>query len=909
MFLERQPFVAGVFCCVFVASWCFTLRTCSGRFRAVITCCRNAIITLFAVLLSLSAWAGGSGLNVVVVVNQNSTNSVQLGNYYCEQRGVPPQNLLRINWAGDNIDWTRAELYNTLRAPLNAMLTSRGLSNQIDYVVLAMDIPYRVSETTGSPVTSGVNSTTAALFYGFKPDGCSSCARPSCNLAPGSANHYAESEGVYRQTTPISSASNSWQAMMLTANDLAQAKFFVDRAMASDYTFPTQKVYLAKGGDRFRNIRHYLFDDAIINARILGIADIVRTNIADPTGLGAIQGYQCGEQLFPLSATNFLSGALADDLTSFSGFILENSGHTDALDLLTAGAVASHGTVIEPCAYYQKFPLPQVFFYQSRGFNAAESYYLSLINPYQGLLVGEPLAAPYAQSLTGTWSSPLENATLNGMVNLGVNFQGGVHNTPIQQMDLFVDGVYAHTVTNFPPQQSSIVYVTVNGFQTNYAIPANATLQSVASNLTLRLNATAFTNATKVQAIAVGDRIELRSLDITRAGATTTLSGSNYVAPPTQLTTRINAARNVFLDHLALGLYSYAITNSLGSNVPVGSWLQAVAIKTNGAVVSIGVTNTSGGNTLRLFARELFDRINTNTSLATAEGVLVDNVNLHEDEPYAQYVYGYDDHSGSFDVYARSPGWPESQVRMRFMSSSGIMFTPGTTNRLDANFTDLQPRNHLYLTAGVTNLNLTFPFNTTTNSDGYHELTAVAYEGSHVRTQTRISRDVRIQNNNWAATLSCLVGDTNTALEATLQFAVSANTNNITKIELFSTGGSLGASNNVTNTTFSVAASYLDIGRHPFYAVVTRNDGKQYRTETLWLRIVGADWPFNVTALDATPTLTWPAAAGRSYSILSATNVADLYTLRDGVVPTNSLGVWSETNNSVGQRFYRVRTP
>ena len=41
-------------------------------------------------------WAGGSGLNVIVVVNQNSTNSVQLGNHYCEQRGVPPQNVLRM---------------------------------------------------------------------------------------------------------------------------------------------------------------------------------------------------------------------------------------------------------------------------------------------------------------------------------------------------------------------------------------------------------------------------------------------------------------------------------------------------------------------------------------------------------------------------------------------------------------------------------------------------------------------------------------------------------------------------------------------------------------------------------------------------------------------------------------------
>ena len=69
---------------------------------------RLCFATGLAVLLVSAGelFAGGSGLNVVVVVNQNSTNSVQLGNYYCEKRGVPPQNLLRINWTGGNISWT-----------------------------------------------------------------------------------------------------------------------------------------------------------------------------------------------------------------------------------------------------------------------------------------------------------------------------------------------------------------------------------------------------------------------------------------------------------------------------------------------------------------------------------------------------------------------------------------------------------------------------------------------------------------------------------------------------------------------------------------------------------------------------------------------------------------------------------
>src|SRR5438874_9955201 len=100
--------------------------------------------------VSLLCWwpanllAGGSGLNVLVVVNQNSTNSVQLGNYYCEKRQVPPQNLLRISWPGAVTSWTNTDFNAVLVNPLVSMLSARQLTNQVDYVVLSMDIPYQL---------------------------------------------------------------------------------------------------------------------------------------------------------------------------------------------------------------------------------------------------------------------------------------------------------------------------------------------------------------------------------------------------------------------------------------------------------------------------------------------------------------------------------------------------------------------------------------------------------------------------------------------------------------------------------------------------------------------------------------------------------------------------------------------
>src|SRR5665213_1959096 len=135
---------------------------------------RLRILALAALMtLAPRAWAGDSGLNVIVVVNQNSANSLQLGNDYCEQRGVPPQNLFRMTgWTNGAISWQQGDFENYLLNPLLAMISSRGLTNQAEIVLLSMDIPYRVINGDSE------NGTTSALFYGFKTNTTPSMGLP-----------------------------------------------------------------------------------------------------------------------------------------------------------------------------------------------------------------------------------------------------------------------------------------------------------------------------------------------------------------------------------------------------------------------------------------------------------------------------------------------------------------------------------------------------------------------------------------------------------------------------------------------------------------------------------------------------------------------------------------------------------
>ena len=103
------------------------------------------LCALAAASTASTIWAGGSGLNVAVVINQNSANSIQLANAYCEQRCVPPQNVLRLTnqWSGGSVSCTVDEFQNELCGPLLNMLQSRNLTNQIQFVLLSMDLPYR----------------------------------------------------------------------------------------------------------------------------------------------------------------------------------------------------------------------------------------------------------------------------------------------------------------------------------------------------------------------------------------------------------------------------------------------------------------------------------------------------------------------------------------------------------------------------------------------------------------------------------------------------------------------------------------------------------------------------------------------------------------------------------------------
>ena len=674
--------------------------------------------------------------------------------------------------------------------------------------------------------------------------------------------------------------------MMLTDTSLAGAENILCRGVAADGTCPTQNVYLAKTSDTARNVRFVEFDNAVFENQVAGNYAVTRLD-TNSTAFTNLFGLLTGLANFSLATNAFVSGGLGDSLTSFGGYILDPNGQTPALAFLEGGASGSYGTVVEPCNYTQKFPDPVDYFYQTRGFSVAEAYYQSVLNPFEGLLVGEPLAAPFARPGSADWSSLTNGAVLSGQAALSPVFTAAATNLPLAQADLFVDGTFFQTMTNLPPAAGNVLSVTLNGCTNNFIVPANATLATAAAGLADALNQQS--NLTQVIAFPAGDRIELQSLAIAVPGSNVTVSAGADIGSASNLTTRLTAARPGFLDTVAMGYQVVTIDNT----PIVGDWLQLTVIKTNGDVVTLGVTNTTMGATIGGLAQNLVNLINTNPALQSADGLFASD--FYDADPYLP--------EAQFFLYARTSGWPASQVLATLNTATNLMVTPDGTNPLADNVNDLRPRNHLYLSSGADSLAVNFACDTTPLPDGWHQLTAVAYEGTSVETQTRVTRNVRIQNTSLTATLAALPAGTNATLDQQLQFTVTANASDISRIELFSTGGSVGVATNQTAAVFIVSAADLGLGLHPFYAVVTDQAGNRYQTQTVWYRIL----PTITLTLSGTPLmLTWPAIAGRQYEVQSTTNLTTDFETVATMVATNSIIQWPiSTTGSAA--FYRVQ--
>jgi hypothetical protein len=166
------------------------------------------------------------------------------------------------------------------------------------------------------------------------------------------------------------------------------------RGVQADGTAPEGTVYFVTNTNIRSLARGWEFAPVVRELRELGVRAIV-TN-ALPGGEQEVLGLVTGSaSVDTTTPRRFLPGAMAEHLTSF-GAAFDTGDQTKITEWIRAGATASAGTVTEPMALWPKFPHARFFTHLASGCTTLESFYLSLRCPLQTLLVGDPLAAPWA---------------------------------------------------------------------------------------------------------------------------------------------------------------------------------------------------------------------------------------------------------------------------------------------------------------------------------------------------------------------------------------------------------------------------------------------------------------------------------------------------------------------------------
>jgi uncharacterized protein (TIGR03790 family) len=308
---------------------------------------------------------------VAVVVNVNDTDSRLIAAYYQEKRGIPQQNIIEVRFPpGQNSisEETFKQLYQQVKDKT---------PEAVQYYALAWTQPFKVD----------CMSVTSAFAFGFDERFCAK----GCRETRVSAYFDSDSEKPKDElgVTPT---------MMLAGSSLQQIYNMIDRGVAADGSKPIATAYLMNTSDKARNVRSHFYP----NVRELrpDKMNIEQINSDVLKNKNDVMFYFTGlKQVEEIDKNQYLPGAMADHLTSTGGQ-LTSSRQMSILRWLDAGATASYGTVVEPCAFTQKFPSPCMAIQRyTKGESLIEAYWKSVARPGQGVFVGEPLAAPYADSV------------------------------------------------------------------------------------------------------------------------------------------------------------------------------------------------------------------------------------------------------------------------------------------------------------------------------------------------------------------------------------------------------------------------------------------------------------------------------------------------------------------------------
>jgi uncharacterized protein (TIGR03790 family) len=355
-------------------------------------------IALF--MFAVSVAEGQDGHSVLLVVNDASSLSRNIGDYYARRRSIPETNICHLRTTEE--EEISRDVYNReIAGPIAGFLRNGGLMERVLYIVNTMGVPLKIQ---GTPNMDGdeaaVDSELTLLYFDMR--------RGTTHVIRGSIPNpfFGRKDTAFTHPRfPI------YLVTRLAAYDFDGVKAIIDRSLQARNVGKFVIDEKASGDD---GADEWLQSAAVFLPKDRVVLDTTSKVLYDITDVIAYAGWGSNDTNRHRRFLGFhwLPGAIATEFVSTNARTFKKppdswnigkdwsgpeafagSPQTMTADYLLEGATGASGHVYEP--YLGQTPHPELLlpaYYSGR--NLAESFYLAIRSlSWQNVVIGDPLCS------------------------------------------------------------------------------------------------------------------------------------------------------------------------------------------------------------------------------------------------------------------------------------------------------------------------------------------------------------------------------------------------------------------------------------------------------------------------------------------------------------------------------------
>ena len=358
--------------------------------------------------------------DTLLIVNDNATSSVAIGDYFLLARPTfPAGNVVHINTVTTETV-SRTEYNNNIKTAIETFITTNGLSSTTNYIILTKGVPIVITDTYNS-----VDSELSACL------GEVVCSTFAMNIPGGINNPFYTSENMFSH-----SQTGIYIVTRLdgyTPNgDISQIEALIDNSsianVTPEATLKSRSVFVLDGGGSYDGEINPLLEAANTLLAAKGWTTILDETSTYLTGKTNVLGYYSwgsnanGDATKPWNSVpgnTYEKGAIGETAVSTSARSFgypPSYGQSLITDWIAEGISGMKGYVSEP--YTVAVAQPNILFdHYTDGHNLGESYYAaSRIIKWKDIVVGDPktvIVYNPAKIVGFSFNNPSTTGTIN----------------------------------------------------------------------------------------------------------------------------------------------------------------------------------------------------------------------------------------------------------------------------------------------------------------------------------------------------------------------------------------------------------------------------------------------------------------------------------------------------------------